>query len=155
MKTARSLFALIGILWDVWRSATRYQNCPHPDEESGGVANDMRDTRTIRHRVHDVLFGAPKCTGTYNRCPRCLRRVVPIIFSVILLAGEWVTTESGDRICRATITIHAATPLSPEMCDDWQIRKPQYGETIEQYRAWLRLTPRGGYQIHTEKGWRP
>lgn len=154
MKTIKAIGAAFCIMWDAYRRATRYQNCPHPDEESGGVASDMRDTRRIAHRIHDAFFGAPSCTGIYNRCPRCLRRVVPIIFGVILFAGEWVTTESGDRICQATTTIQTATPLSPSMCENWQIRRPQYGETIEQYRAWLRLTPQGGYQIHTERGWR-
>ncbi len=151
----KAFFAGIGALLGAYRDATRYQNCPHPDEESGGVANDMRDTRTAAHRVHDALFGAPKCTGTYNRCPRCLRRVVPIIFGVILLAGEWITTESGERICRAAVPIYSETTLSPGLCEDWQVRRPQYGEDIAPYSAWLRAKPTGGYQIHTERGWRP
>lgn len=156
MKTAKAIFALIGLIWDAVRSATRYQNCPHPDEESGGVASDMRDTRKIRHRIHDAFFGAPACTGTYNRCPRCLRRVVPIIFGIVLFAGEWVTSETtGARICRAAYTIVTEMQLSRSMCTDWQIPVPPYAANLASYRDWIRANPAGGYQIHTEKGWRP
>ena len=84
-----------------------------------------------------------------------MKKIIVPLLAVILYAGEWVTTEDGVKICQTPATILTETPLSPELCTNWQIRKPVYGESIEQYRAWLRPGPGGGYQIHTERGWRP
>jgi hypothetical protein len=156
MRTLRELFAAFGVLFAAWRDATRYRNCPHADEETGGFENDARDTRTAWQRARDWIFGAPACTGTFNRCPRCLRRVVPIIFGVVLFAGEWVTSEkTGARICRAAYTVVTEMQLSRSMCMDWQIPIPPYAASLDQYRDWIRARPTGGYEIHTEKGWRP
>lgn len=151
----KAIFEAIRLAWEVMRQSRRYENCPHPDEEAGCVSTDMRDTRTIAHRIHDAIFGPPNCTGVFRACPRCFRRIIPIL-AVVLFAGEWVTSEkTGARICRAAYTIVTEMQLSRSMCTDWQIPVPAYGESIDQYRDWIRARPTGGYEIHTEKGWRP
>ena len=85
-------------------------------------------------------------------------RLAPIWFLVFALAGEWVTTEPGTRVCRLQQTIVYGMILTPSFCADWQapFRAPQYGETIPLDQGWWRRAPGGdGYQIHTEKGWVP
>lgn len=89
-------------------------------------------------------------------------RLIGIALAVILARGEWVTTEDGARVCRAAYDIQTYMPLTSSMCEDWQpgMTRPIYGQSVYPFRSWLRRRPGttmvfGGFQIHTEQGWRP
>jgi hypothetical protein len=71
--------------------------------------------------------------------------------------GEWVTTESGVRVCRLVMPLQAMTPMTLSFCDDWQpgFPKPVNGQRIPFEQGWVRQGPGGGIQLHTEKGWGP
>lgn len=77
------------------------------------------------------------------------------------LAGQWVTTPAGDRVCRLTISIEQTMTLQPGFCEDWQpgFVPLQRGMTFPFHEGWVRRSapwPAQGYiQLHVEGQWVP
>lgn len=86
-----------------------------------------------------------------------MRKVAATLLS-FAMAGQWVTTPAGDRVCRLTQPIARGMTLSSGFCEDWQpsFTAPQRYETIPFHQGWAR-NPFGGWlQIHVEgEGWVP
>lgn len=72
------------------------------------------------------------------------------------MAGQWVTTSAGDRVCQLTQPIARGMALNAGFCKDWQpgFTAPQRGDMIPFREGWARNLD--GLQIHVEgEGWVP
>lgn len=95
-----------------------------------------------------------------------MKRFALTALSVIALAGEWVSTPGGQRVCQLAYTLEHGMVLTPDFCMSWQAPFYQLsrGEPIPFRQGWIRRAPNpdvaggrwGTLQIHIEgKGWVP
>jgi hypothetical protein len=79
--------------------------------------------------------------------------------TLVIHAGEWITTEDGAKVCRVRGDLYLNTVLMPDFCEDWKppFRKPEMGDVLfGNARLWVRDNPnKPGIQIHTDRGWVP
>jgi hypothetical protein len=85
-----------------------------------------------------------------------LRRFISALLSFAIV-GQWVTTESGDRVCRLRVSIERYMTLPVDFCEDWQhgFTRPLYGMTFPFSEGWIRHPPYSGIQLHVEDKWVP
>lgn len=90
-----------------------------------------------------------------------MRRAAATILAVIALAGEWVSTPDGRRVCRLAVDIQHGMLLPVSFCMSWQdgFGPPIRGQSFSRdyIRARRNLDVNWGtLQIHIEgKGWVP
>lgn len=86
-----------------------------------------------------------------------MRKLAATLLS-FAMAGQWVSTPAGDRVCRLTQPIARGMTLSSGFCEDWQpgFHAPQNAEMIPFRDGWARNPFGNGLQIHVEgEGWVP
>lgn len=88
-----------------------------------------------------------------------MARLAPTLLGLIALAGEWVSTPDGRRVCQLRYSIVSESRLQPGFCENWQTPfvPPLYAEPYPVRDGWIRSAwPSPGIQLHIEgKGWRP
>ncbi len=86
-----------------------------------------------------------------------MRKII-VALAIYALAGEWLTTEDGRRVCRLTVTLQTGITIDSGFCVDQQsgFRRLQQGMTYPTEEGWVRVIPGRGVQFHTERnGWVP
>lgn len=89
-----------------------------------------------------------------------------VILAAVALAGDWVSTPDGQRVCQLTSTPAMHSIIGSGFCENWQLpyRQVQHGEQIPFSQGWIRRvkpmafweTRWGTMQVHIEgKGWLP
>lgn len=80
------------------------------------------------------------------------------LLAALALAGEWITTPEGARVCKLTEPLEPYRILQPSFCGDWQpgFIPLQRGMTFPFREGWVRPNPDGYYiQFHVEDRWVP
>ncbi len=92
-----------------------------------------------------------------------MNRKVAAALAVIALAGEWVTTPDGRRVCRLAQTLEHGMMMPVSFCMSWQdgFSAPAYAQSLPFRDGYLRTNRHPGaawgtLQIHVEgRGWVP
>lgn len=81
---------------------------------------------------------------------------LPALLLSFAVAGQWVTTPAGDRVCRLKQSIAVGMTLQVNFCENWQpgFTAPQRYQTMPFREGWVRNF--GYLQLHVEgEGWVP
>lgn len=96
--------------------------------------------------------------------PRKRGRNSALVLAAIAIAGDWVTTPEGKRVCQLSYTLDHGSVMSPDFCMNWQppFNRVERGQMIPFGEGWVRRVKPGWasrwgtMQIHIEgKGWVP
>ena len=74
------------------------------------------------------------------------------------LAGDWITTAAGARVCQLRYDLSNGMTLQPGFCENWQppFQPPYYAQPAPFHEGWIRRCPYSSIQLHVEgKGWVP
>lgn len=94
-----------------------------------------------------------------------MRKIATTALAAIALAGEWITTTDGRRVCQLAHAIEYYQTLLPGFCMSWQpgfVPLEHRGQPYPFGSGWIRKVSSpndngyGTLQLHIEgKGWVP
>lgn len=89
-----------------------------------------------------------------------VRSSIAAVLAAFALAGDWITTSSGTRVCQLRYDLSSGMTLYPGFCENWQppFQPPAYAAPYPVREGWIRSNwpAQPGIQLHVEgKGWVP